>query len=127
MTEDIDLNEFAGGAFFKGRDFADGPEYHTIVDVFVAEFRDGTRKPALTFSDADKQAALGPLNVKSLKTEFGDKTSGWIGRTVMLMAGPEFNGNPSLLVLPQKPLKSDTGAPPPGERPRTTRNTDIPF
>ena len=110
MSEDLNLDEFSGGNLYKGRDFEDGPEYHTISDVTVAEFRDGRRKPVLTFIDADKQAPLGPLNVKKLKSDFGERTSQWIGRTVMLMAGPDFNGNPSLIVLPQKPQKAAKGA-----------------
>jgi hypothetical protein len=132
MTEDYDLNEFTGSKFFKGKDFVDNPEYFTITDVHIAEFKDGRRKPVLSFEDTEKTTPLGPMNVDRLKDKFGDKTSGWVGRTVMLMAGPEFNGNPSLVVLPQKPPKAANGtastqgdgapkgSPPPSD-------TDIPF
>lgn len=102
MAIDLDLNQYLGGTTFKGADFAEGAEAFVIEDVIELEFQDGTKKPALTLAGADKKAALGPRNLRTLMKAFGERTSLWIGQEVLLTAGDEFQGRPSLLILPQK-------------------------
>lgn len=102
MAMDLDLNQYLGGSTFKGSDFSEGAEAFVIEDVTELEFQDGTKKPALTLVGAEKKAPLGPRNLRKLMGAFGDRTSQWIGQEVLLTAGDEYQGRPSLLILPQK-------------------------
>lgn len=103
MAIDLNLDGYLRGNLFKGKDVVEDACFLTIADVLELDFN-GTSKPALKFVDEDRMAALGVQNLKRLVAAFGDRTSKWVGQTVLLTAGPEFQGNPSLLVVPQKPV-----------------------
>lgn len=102
MAIDLNLDQYTQSRFIKGRDVPEGL-FLTISDVTEETFRDGTSKPCLSFADDDRQVALGAQNLKKLIAAFGPRTSQWVGRTVLLTAGPEYQGNPSLLLMPQMP------------------------
>lgn len=90
-----------GSKYIKGADFEE-PEYLTINDVNLVDFQDGTRKLALTFHD-DRQAALNKRNYTRLTEKWGADPNGWIGKTVLCMAGEAYQGRPSLVMVPQVP------------------------
>ena len=106
-----------GGKYVKGSDFTE-PEFLTIGDVNRVEFKDGSKKLALLFNDG-REATVGKRNFDRLVEKWGDNPNGWIGHTVMAMAGDAYQGKPALLLLPQadqtklKPPRRDAPAPPP--------------
>ena len=92
-----------GSKYVRGADFTEGPEVLLILDVNRVSFdRDGKneRKYELTFSD-DRRATVNKRNYARFVEKWGDDPNKWIGRTVMCMAGDKFNGNISLIMLPQ--------------------------
>ena len=99
MATDLDLQEYLGGDFIKGRD-VDEPLLLTISDVTEQGFKDGSKKPVLHFTETDQVAPLGRQNLKRLMDKFGERTSLWVGRQVLLTQGAEYQGNPSLIVSP---------------------------
>ena len=99
MATDLDLQEYLGGDFIKGRD-VDEPMLLTISDVTEQGFKDGSKKPVLHFTETDQVAPLGRQNLKRLMDKFGERTSLWVGRQVLLTQGAEYQGNPSLIVSP---------------------------
>ena len=99
MATDLDLNEYLGGDFIKGRDCAE-PMLLTISDVTEQGFKDGSKKPILHFEETDQVAPLGRLNLKRLMDKLTERTSLWVGRQVLLTQGAEYQGNPSLIVSP---------------------------
>ena len=99
MATDLDLNEYLGGDFIKGRD-CDEPMLLTIADVTEQGFKDGSKKPILHFNETDQIAPLGRQNLKRLMDKYGERTSLWVGRQVLLTQGAEYQGNPSLIISP---------------------------
>lgn len=121
-VQDFDPREDGyGSKFLKGSDFEE-PAFLTILDVNRAEFRDGTKKLALTFNDGT-EATVNKSNFAKLSAKWGENPNGWINRTVMAMAGPAYQGKPSLVLLPQpeqtklKPPRRAAAAPQPPQAP----------
>ena len=83
-----------GGKYVRGSDFAE-PAFLTIGDVNRVEFKDGSKKLALLFNDG-REATLGRRNFDRLVEKWGDNPNGWIGHTVMAMAGDAYQGKPAL-------------------------------
>jgi hypothetical protein len=88
--------------YLKGADFEDGPEYLTITDVNLVYFQDDSRKLSLTFNDG-REATVNKRNFTRLTEKFGGDVNGWIGKTVLCMAGDAYQGRPSLVMVPQVP------------------------
>ena len=109
MATDLDLNEYLGGDFIKGRD-CDEPMLFTIADVTEQGFKDGTKKPILHFEETDQVAPLGRLNLKRLMDKYGERTSLWVGRQVLLTQGAEYQGNPSLIISPYSKRQNGAAA-----------------
>ena len=99
MATDLDLNEYLGGDFIKGRD-VDEPMLLTIADVTDQAFKDGSKKPILHFNETDQVAPMGRQNLKRIMDKYGERTSIWVGRQVLLTQGAEYQGNPSLIISP---------------------------
>lgn len=99
-----------GSKYVKGVDFADNPEYLTITDVNLVYFQDNSRKLALTFNDG-REATVNKRNFTRLTEKFGSDVNGWIGKTVLCMAGDAYQGRPSLVMVPQVPRAAVKRAP----------------
>jgi hypothetical protein len=111
-VQDFDpITDGYGSKYVKGADFEE-PEYLTITDVNLVDFQDGTRKLALTFHD-DRQATLNKRNYTRLTEKWGADPNGWIGKTVLCMAGDAYQGRPSLVMVPQVPKAAPKRAPAP--------------
>ena len=124
-SNDLDLKQYLGGDYFKGRDVAE-PILLTIYGIVEQEFKDGSKKPVLAFEEDDRLAPLGRQNLKRLMEKFGDRTSAWIGRQVMLTQGAEYQGNPSLVVSPYGRKAAQPGKPQRAAAP-APQEEDIPF
>lgn len=110
-VQDFDPREDGyGGKYVRGADFEDSPEFMTIQDVNLATFNDGSKKLALTFNDG-REATVNKRNFTRLVEKWGENPNAWIGRTVMCMAGDKYNGNASLVLLPQVEQSSKAKAP----------------
>lgn len=108
-----------GSKYVKGADFEE-PEYLTINDVNLVDFQDGTRKLALTFHDG-RQATLNKRNYNRLTEKWGADPNGWIGKTVLCMAGDAYQGRPSLVMVPQVPKRA------PAPRPAADEGEEVVF
>ena len=129
MATDLDLNEYLGGDFIKGRDCAE-PMLLTISDVTEQGFKDGTKKPILHFEETDQVAPLGRLNLKRLMDKLTERTSLWVGRQVLLTQGAEYQGNPSLIISPYSKRQNGAaaaGAAAPAAQRAAVNPEDIPF
>ena len=130
MATDLDLNEYLGGDFIKGRD-CDEPMLFTIADVTEQGFKDGSKKPILHFNETDQTAPLGRQNLKRLMDKYGERTSLWVGRQVLLTQGAEYQGNPSLIISPYSNKRQNGGAAAGAAAPAAQRAAvnpdDIPF
>lgn len=116
-VQDFDPREDGyGSKYLRGSDFEE-PAFLTILDVTRVEFRDGTKKLALSFNDG-REATVNKSNYGKLAAKWGENPNGWIHKTVMAMAGPAYQGKPSLVLLPQpeqtrlKPPRRDAPLPP---------------
>ena len=129
MATDLDLNEYLGGDFIKGRD-CDEPMLFTIADVTEQGFKDGSKKPILHFNETDQTAPLGRQNLKRLMDKYGERTSLWVGRQVLLTQGAEYQGNPSLIISPYSKRQNGAaaaGAAAPAAQRAAVNPEDIPF
>jgi hypothetical protein len=129
MATDLNLQDYLGGDFIKGRD-VDEPMLLTISDVTEQAFKDGTKKPVLHFEETDQVATLGRLNLKRLMEKLTERTSLWVGRQVLLTQGAEYQGNPSLIISPyskRQPGAAAAGAAAPAAQRAAVNSDDIPF
>jgi hypothetical protein len=122
----MNMTKYAGAAFIKFEDVAQGPQRQTIADVRMG----GYDRPVLEF-ESEHSLSINATNTRTLIKSYGEDSRDWIGLTIELYAGQiEFKGEKTNSVLvrpvsPGKPLKEWHAA----ERPaaRAELDDEIPF
>ena len=80
----MNIDEFFDSKYLTAADLA-GHEVKVIIDhVEVAEFKDGTKKPAIFFAGKKKGMALNKTNSNKLKAQWGKETDAWVGKEIIL-------------------------------------------
>ncbi len=96
MRDDEDMRKYAGSAFLKLEDLADGPIESEIVDIGDGKYD----RPVATLVDGRK-VSLNATNCRTLCRDLGPKRSDWLRHPIELYAGEtKFEGKatPSILI-----------------------------
>ena len=79
----MDINELYPSAWLKCDDL-DGDTKVTISNFTVETLADGSQKPAVEFAELEKPMILNKTNSKSIAAIWGDETTGWLGKKILL-------------------------------------------
>ena len=82
----INVNDFyqTEGKWLKAADLKDKKHRVTIDKVEIVEFKDNTKKAAITFKGREKGMVLNKTNAAIIAKEFGPDTDAWAGKGIVI-------------------------------------------
>lgn len=96
--------------YLKEADLEGKPALKTMGKVEMRELG-SDHKPVLFFQNEEKGLVLNKINSSTIADEFGDDTSGWAGKQIVLYpARTDFQGKSVACIrlrLPKKPIKEE--------------------
>lgn len=84
----MNIDSLFPSKFLKASDLEDSQKALTISGISIEDLQDGSRKPALSFKETDKQLILNKVNATTISSSYGKNTDQWAGKRVILFSVP---------------------------------------